>query len=138
MFSPPKPWGTNGAGPSSISTSLTQLPTLSSPSSSSQSQIPERPASFGSFALPSTSLVVAEPYLSSYGGFLTHELEPQDMAVLDRTAVSELTGAVWDHIAEWALTAGWDPMGVLIWRDWSVWNGFIRWDEPIHWYGSVQ
>ena len=74
------------------------------------------------------------------GCLLTHELEPQDMAVLDRTAVSELlAGAVWDHTVEWALTAGWDPRGCgLIWGDWFVWNGFIRWEEPIHWHGSVQ
>ena len=75
------------------------------------------------------------------GCLLTHELDPQDVAVLDRTAVSELlTGAVWDHTVEWALTAGWDPMGV--WAHMGglvlVWNGFIRWEEPIHWHGSVQ
>jgi hypothetical protein len=53
---------------------------------------------------------------------LTHELEPQDMAVLDHTAVSELlTGADWDHTSEWALMVGWAPTAV-----WAHMEGLVR------------
>jgi len=63
---------------------------------------------------------------------LTHGLEPQDMAVLDRTAAAELlTGGLGSYsTAGWALTVGWAPMVV-----WAHMGGLVR--IHIHGYALI-